>query len=385
MELLQPICKHKLSFEIPRRCDGRITYNAFSDEMFDELCSITDWIQDISRKSLCERVYCYENNITGNVKCLECDNNTKFSGKYNEHCSKTCSNRSTKNKEARIQGTVQNYSESSTDGEEFGLSFKIPRLDDGRIFSNAFSNDMFKELCSLTSFVRATKNTIRERVYCLANKLTEIPKCPECGNNVKWLEGRGMYAGFCCVLCSVNSESTRNLITKTYKQRTGFSHPSKNPCVVKKKRQKYFVKTGYFHHWQNPIVQFNYKATNLAKYGFENAAQSPKIRDKMSISLADHFQARRNTEGTDYKGVVYILHFPEHNAVKIGLSGDFEQRSKGLIKDFGDFSIVKLIETDSCFKLEQELHEKFKTHRICLCTGAGRTEFFNDCILKSEL
>jgi len=125
---------------------------------------------------------------------------------------------------------------------------------------------------------------------------------------------------------------------------------------------------------------------NISCYNLGTATRGKKraltVRNNISIGKANHFQARRNEEGTDYNGVVYILHFPEHNAVKIGLSGDFEQRSKGLIKDFGDFSIVKLIETDSCFKLEQELHQKFSEHRICLSEGTGRTEFFKEDILE---
>jgi hypothetical protein len=102
----------------------------------------------------------------------------------------------------------------------------------------------------------------------------------------------------------------------------------------------------------------------------------------MSIALANNFQARRNDEGTDYSGLVYILHFPQHKAVKIGLTGDFDQRAKGLISDFGEYNIIDIIETDTCFKLETYLHKKFSEYRFCLDEGTGRTEFFKDEILE---
>jgi hypothetical protein len=111
--------------------------------------------------------------------------------------------------------------------------------------------------------------------------------------------------------------------------------------------------------------------------------QSQEIKDIMSISLAKRFQARRNNEGTDYSGVVYILHFPQQSAVKIGLSGDFEKRSVSLFKDFGEYTIIDIIETQECFALETSLHEKFANYRMCLDEGCGRTEFFSDEILEN--
>jgi hypothetical protein len=120
----------------------------------------------------------------------------------------------------------------------------------------------------------------------------------------------------------------------------------------------------------------------LAKYGVEHVLELQDIRDKINISLANNFQARRNNEGTDYAGSVYILHFPQHKAVKIGLTGDFNRRSKALIKEFGEFDIINIVETQECYALESSLHQKFKDYRICLSEGHGRTEFFKDEILE---
>jgi hypothetical protein len=376
--------KEKLSFKIPRRSDNRLTANAFSDEMFEEICSLTPWVEDTSRKSLRERVYCIENNIIEVPHCLECNNKVKFSTRYVEHCSKTCANRSNKNKDSKVESSVNKWNEYVKSGSELGLSFLIPKDVKNRVMTNAFSDEMFEEIFSLTHWIEDTsRKSLRERIYCLSNNITEAPKCLECNNKTKWLVGSRYYAEYCGQSCSVKSQKTQDAMKETCFKHFGVTHQSKSPSIILLKKENYFKKTGYYHHWQNPEILKEIQETNLKRYGVENPMQSEEIQEKMSISLANNFQARRNDEGTDYSGVVYILHFPQHKAVKIGLTGDFDNRSKGLIKDFGEYTIIDIIETDSVFALESSLHEKFSEYRFCLDEGCGRTEFFSDEILEN--
>jgi hypothetical protein len=373
--------KEKLSFKIPRRSDNRLTANAISDEMFNEICLLTPWVEDTSRKSLKERVYCIENNITEVPHCLECNNKVKFRTEYFEHCSKTCSNRSNKNKDSKVKSSVNKWNEYVKSGSELGLSFLIPRDIKNRVMTNAFSDEMFNEICSLTPYVEDTsRKSLGERIYCLSNNIIEIPKCLECNNKVKF---GTRYFEYCGQTCSVKSQKTQDAMKETCFKHFGVTHQSKSPSIILLKKENYFNKTGYYHQWQNPEILKVIIETNLKRYGVENPMQSEEIQEKMSISLANNFQARRNEEGTDYSGVVYILHFPQHSAVKIGLTGDFEKRSVSLLKDFGEFSVIDIIETQECFKLETSLHEKFSEYRFCLEEGCGRTEFFSDEILEN--
>jgi len=110
-----------------------------------------------------------------------------------------------------------------------------------------------------------------------------------------------------------------------------------------------------------------------------------EFKDRIAISKTQSYNKRRNLEGTDYSGIVYILHFPHLEAIKIGLTSNFNSRSKDLIKDFGEFNIIQLIETKSCYALESELHEKFAKYRIVFEEGGGRTEFFRETILDISL
>jgi hypothetical protein len=263
------------------------------------------------------------------------------------------------------------------------LSFKIPRRSDNRLTFNAISDEMFNEICLLTPWIEDTsRKSLRERVYCIENNITEVPKCLECNNKTKWLVGSRYYAEYCGQSCSVKSQKTQDAIRETCLKHFGVTHQSKSSSIILLKKENYFKKTGYYHQWQNPEILKVITETNLKRYGVENPMKSEEFRTKMSISLANNFQERRNNEGTDYTGSVYILHFPQHKAVKIGLTSDFEKRSKDLIKDFGEYIIIDIIETQECFKFETSLHEKFSEYRMCLDEGCGRTEFFSDEILK---
>ena len=238
------------------------------------------------------------------------------------------------------------------------LSFEIPR-NKTRLLYRRITPQMFEELCNKTSWItNKSLTTLRERVFCLENNLLFPPKCPECGNNTKWLFGKGEYATYCSTKCMTNSNKVKDKFIETNLLKYGVKFPAQCKEIYDK-----------------------LKLNNLVKYGVEFPQQTKEVQDKLSISHANNYQSRKTIK--DYKGVVYILHFPEHNAVKIGISGDFSKRSNRLIRDFGEFTVVKLIETDTCFKLEKELHEKFKTQRICLSEGTGRTEFFTEEILSS--
>jgi len=99
------------------------------------------------------------------------------------------------------------------------------------------------------------------------------------------------------------------------------------------------------------------------------------------ISISKSYQYSFK-ETDDYEGVVYILKFTDK--IKIGRTLNFDVRKKQLIKDFGNFEIIKLIQTDEIKKLEKEIHLDMKKYRIVLDEGSGRTEFFKHEILEEK-
>jgi hypothetical protein len=256
------------------------------------------------------------------------------------------------------------------------LDFVIPFRSDGFINSKAITEEIFNNIKELTPFVKDTTiKSLSERVYCIVNNISCSPRCLWCGEPTNFLKRNLGFAKFCSNSCAAKKETHKNEKDESY-------------LKLSKKEKYNFTcqeRYGVQSHNSSKIVKQNKINSCQERYGVDNAAKTKEAKDKMSIALANNFQARRTDEGTDYSGSVYILHFPQHKAVKIGLTGDFDQRSKGLIYDFGEFSVIDIIETQECFKLETSLHEKFSEYRMCLDEGCGRTEFFKDYILEQLL
>jgi hypothetical protein len=304
----------KLSFKIPRRIDGGIEQRRISDEMFNEICLLTTFVEDTSRKSLRERCYCIVHNITEPPKCEICSEKTKFS----------------------------------------------------------ISNNIYSKACSNECKIIIRKQTCLEKYG-----VEHVSQAQEVKDKIKKinLERYGVEYYF-------QSEEIREKVKQTSLKKYGVENPAQSEEIKDKIKATNLEKYGVDNPWKSEEIKDKIKQQCLDKYGSERPIQSQETKDKISISLANNFQARRNNEGTDYSGVVYILHFPQHKAVKIGLAEDFLVRSKRLIKDFGEYNIINIIETQECFKLESSLHEKFSEFRFCLDEGCGRTEFFNEEILN---
>lgn len=286
------------------------------------------------------------------------------------------------------------------------LSFEIPRTKSNQIFRNKINDEMFDEICSLTPFIEDTsRNSLRERVFCIEHGYEDFPKCPVCGSAVKWNKTSGNYPRCCSISCGQKNPSTRQIMATNSFEKYGVKCPQQTSAVKERMKNTCLIRFGVEATFQSQQIKEKSKQTNLEKYGVEHPKQlkwfndeieqnnllkygvpfpqqTKEIRDKISISLAKNYKSRRNEADDDYSGIVYFLYFPELEAVKIGLTADLKTRFKGLKKDFGEFSVIKLIETEGCSKLESYFHEKFDEYRICLEEGSGRTEFFREEILK---
>lgn len=264
-----------------------------------------------------------------------------------------------------------------------------------RCIRRNFTDGEFSNIKEVTPWVKdQSRKSIRERVYCILNDIKETPKCPVCGVENHFLRS-GRYSVACSPSCGIKNQDTQKNTLNTHLKRYGkrFTNPekAKSTCL-----ERYGVehtsmigenRQSAVETWKDRYTKEQHyeliRAGFMKKYGVDNIWKDKTIIDEISIKKTKHFQLRRNDEGTDYSGTVYILWFFDYNAIKIGLTSDFEGRSKALRRDFGDFKVIKLIETDECFSLEMHFHEQLDEFRICLTEGAGRTEFFSqECLQR---
>lgn len=288
------------------------------------------------------------------------------------------------------------------------LSFELPLRKNGRLNQHRITTDMFEEICSVTPFISGSMETLSERVYCIRNNIITHPVCCECGCHVKFKQASSGYHTYCSTKCMSNSKYVREKSIQTSMNKHGVEYHSQNIKVKDKQKHTNIHRYGSISPLQNMTVQQKSNNTNMTLYGCINPSSSSVVKDKrnntnlarfgvlhpsqnldikskISISLSSHYKERQMHEYCDYAGIVYVLLFKELDLVKIGLTGDFIKRSKSLKRNFGEFEIIQLLETDACFALEKELHERFDEYRVCLHEGGGRTEFFDSKILLKEI
>ena len=112
-----------LSFTLPYTKTGALNIKAITESQFNEILQKTKFIHDVSKKSICERIYVIKNCITECPKCAHCGQPVKFlRGCYNTYCSIKCSRNDpsqiTKMKQTCIEKYGVEYSFQSFDVKE---------------------------------------------------------------------------------------------------------------------------------------------------------------------------------------------------------------------------------------------------------------------------
>ena len=272
-----------------------------------------------------------------------------------------------------------------------------------------FSDEEFQQIKELTPWIsNETRKTIRERVFCILNTVTQYPLCPVCGKYNKFLKS-GKYSVACSQSCGISHEEVQKKIKSTKLERYGsetFVNPEKaarttsdkygvthtSKLTENRNKAKRTSELKYGDENYNNNIQI--KLTNNEKYGVYNPSKSKIIKDKISKSIAKNYALRRQNDIVS--GYVYIIHFKNLSLIKIGSTGNFERRTAQLKKDFGEFDVLAVHSVKNCYSLESDIHSHVNQYRICLDEGCGRTEFFKDeclddviryvsCILNGSL
>jgi len=240
-----------------------------------------------------------------------------------------------------------------------------------------FDEIEFKQICENTPFIKNTsRKSIRERVFCILNDITCIPKCVMCNSSVPFSKG-GKYTKNCSQSCADKNSDKVNNMKKTKLEKYGNEHYTNPEKAIQTCLEKYGVthtsklkdyrekcKRTCLERYGHENYNNREKAieTCISKYGVENPAKSREIRDKISIAKAREYQSR--LINGHQSGYVYTLQF--YSLIKIGVTNHIENRFKQLRKDFGDFSIIEIVYSENCYLLESQLHDLYAENRVCL-------------------
>jgi ribosomal protein L37AE/L43A len=174
-----------------------------------------------------------------------------------------------------------------------------------------FSNEEFNQICSLTPWIEDTsRKSLRERVFCILNNITETPKCPVCNKDNIFLRN-GAYSNTCSPSCGIKNPEVqeKTKLTKlekygsetfvnpdkaknTCQERYGVEHTSKLPENREGAKQTNFERNGSrnYNNRERSLV------TCLERYGVENAFQSEEVKDKIKASCVKRFDVEYSAQ-----------------------------------------------------------------------------------------
>lgn len=136
----------------------------------------------------------------------------------------------------------------------------------------------------------------RERVYLYLNNLDEPPKCPICGNTIKYKRspaGYNMYCSKQCLLQGDRVEKTKNTKLERY------GNPSYNN--PEKTKQTCLEKYGVENPLASQKIKDKYKQTCLKRYGVENVSYSKEIQNKISEKLTNRGDSEKQKSNNKRK------------------------------------------------------------------------------------
>ena len=177
---------------------------------------------------------------------------------------------------------------------------------------------------------------------------------PDCNNETKYIDINNGYSTYCSFNCAQNTKEVK------IKQLKSFKLTLKNdPSITKK-------------------AMANRKLTY---------ANNPGKKEEELKNMAISMRNKLRESDSDIPYFLYVVKHSTEPIIKIGRTGDIENRLKGLNKEFGKCNIIHVlagIYKNIC-PLETYLHTKFNNHCQVQPAGGGRTEWFNESIIDEVL
>lgn len=131
---------------------------------------------------------------------------------------------------------------------------------------------------------------LSEKMYWLANDLTDYPKCPVCGKQVKNYINQSLgYYKFCSCSCAQLSPETQEKLKQTNLLKYGCENPMQAKVVQDKVRETCLERYGVENSYQAEVFKEKIKQTNLRRYGVENPQQNTEIKNKTKQTMIDEY------------------------------------------------------------------------------------------------
>ena len=198
-------------------------------------------------------------------------------------------------------------------------------LDDSNEYKRLFNESYNLKLKNETN--------ISKKKYMLRNDIYEIPVCPVCGKQLKYLKSKNRFQNHCSSSCAAKDIKTKNKYSKTCIERYG-SVENSNMIAKHKREQTCLERYGSINYLGTSDCIEKTKITKFKKYGDENYNNQEKINETLlkrngSLSRNNGFKETINKKygKTNYLDVYYLNN--ERNSKEIQKKIQESKQSNG--------------------------------------------------------
>jgi hypothetical protein len=184
-----------------------------------------------------------------------------------------------------------------------------------------YHKDLYSEIIDYTKHINDIKFPIK--VWHWVNNKPNYITC-YCGNRVStkmnWRDG---YKEFCSNKCSANSESTKNKLKKTLKDKYGVDHYSKTNEYIKKVKETSLIKYGVDNFSKTEEYLKKSKETSLIKYGVDNFTKTKEYLDKSKKTFLRKWGVEFPTQSEEIKDKIKKTNMKKYGTSHIFMSDKY--------------------------------------------------------------
>lgn len=190
----------------------------------------------------------------------------------------------------------------------------------------------FPEFCEILDIKFQSIEIFNEKMWLYYNNLTEAPKCPVCGNTLKFISLTKGYKQYCSKKCSNSSPEKIELTKQRNIEKFGVSAPAKCAEVMEKIKNTNRKKYGVDFCTQNKAISEKIKNTYIERHGGIGNA-SAEIREKQRHTMLERYGVENSLELEDVRNKIKATLIERYGADTTFGSEIIKEKARRTIKE----------------------------------------------------
>lgn len=262
-----------------------------NEELIDELCKYTAFLDNYDNTDILERIYCFINNINELPVCKYCGKKLLWGKRMDVGYRSTCGSKECNNQYLSEIKIGKNDISNNRDSNFIEWQNTVKTINDD-IIKEHINYDKYLDLITNNFILSYLDNRFSDS-YSRLETLQRIrkdvfnkPLCPTCGKPVQWVGKQSkMFTKYCSNSCSANNKETVQTRKNTLKEKWGTENCYDSDLYKKMMKEKYGVE----YAWQREDIKEKRKNTLIQRYGTDIVQNIPEVREKSKKTMNAHY------------------------------------------------------------------------------------------------